>query len=667
MSSIAALRGMFVAFVFAGLSVVFDSGEAAVWEGPDAGTSRSEVKPVFHSNPAAATNLLANSGFEEGDTGVADWAPWPVAPGVGYRWESTAASGRRSVCVTSETSTAFGMWRQVVPIAPGVVYSLSGFVKTQDVIPAGRCGLQVVFRDAANDVVKMVDLPSHIGTRSFACDFPRTLMVRAPKGATAAEVNLLLFGKGSAWFDDIFFGPSPTGSISGSVTGENGPLAGARVMIWNRPWGAPVEAITDKTGRYVIDDVPVASPRYLLLASKTGFKTQPIGGIDVRDGRVTKINFKLRRGSDPVDDLRVKFASMVRVRPIPSPDIPADAMIPLDATGYPESVRPFLMPDRFIESNHPSIASLAKEILSIVPVQERSRTRSVAWAVYSWIVHNIEHDGVYQGGTAPGRVITVEEDFKDVTSGIWQTVTNEGWCWGRSFYDWAYRPSETLEERGVICAEHAWLAAALLRHLGIPARAAVGYNQLWVQVTPERGYWAYFSTTEGRGAYRREGILGAGFGTPASPAFYSVLSRPLLHEDWNWRRPGMWREIHPFSEDYEDTPEGLARAVSDLAKFSTTGEAPRGDPPDQPRPSFLMLHYADVTLNLLNVGDQRSLDVRFPFVSESASHSLLDDHAFWTNHPECVRRTWIEVVQNQPVEGVERWFHIELDITSLVD
>ena len=48
-------------------------------------------------------------------------------------------------------------------------------------------------------------------------------------------------------------------------------------------------------------------------------------------------------------------------------------------------------------------------------------------------------------------------------------------------------------------------------------------------------------------------------------------------------------------------------------------------------------------------------------------HSLPDDKAFWTNHPECARRTWIEVVQNQPVEGLERRFQIELDIASLRD
>ena len=57
--------------------------------------------------------------------------------------------------------------------------------------------------------------------------------------------------------------------------------------------------------------------------------------------------------------------------------------------------------------------------------------------------------------------------------------------------------------------------------------------------------------------------------------------------------------------------------------------------------------------------------MRFPIVMDSAFHRDMDQYAYWTNHPECVKRTWIETVTNPPVEGTQRWFHVEFDLTSL--
>ena len=80
-----------------------------------------------------------------------------------------------------------------------------------------------------------------------------------------------------------------------------------------------------------------------------------------------------------------------------------------------------------------------------------------------------------------------------------------------------------------------------------------------------------------------------------------------------------------------------------------------------------MIHYSDVTINLFNMGSQRTLDVRFP------TDSLIDAgadtearNAYWTNHPECVKRTWVEKITNPPATGAERWFHVEFDLTSLM-
>ena len=214
--------------------------------------------------------------------------------------------------------------------------------------------------------------------------------------------------------------------------------------------------------------------------------------------------------------------------------------------------------------------------------------------------------------------------------------------------------------------EHSWLAAALPRALGIPAWAAVGSNQIWIQRPSGEGMWVGFSTTGGRTAYRKEGRLGPGFGGMPWPTFYSVLSRPVLHEDWSMKSPCMWREHHPWQETYEGMPSGLERALAALERFRETGDAPRGDPPQRGARERYFIHYSDVTINLYNIGGQRTLDVRFPIVSDSEAQTFTGHVAYWTNHPECVVRTWIEEIENPPVEGVERWFHIEFDLTALL-
>ncbi len=223
-----------------------------------------------------AQNLLSNPGFETGTTAPDGWTTFPPSPvGVTYEWDdSVFVSGARSVSVES-TGSGFGMWQQVVPVFPGTVYQLSGYVKVEAL--NGRCNLQVLFRDADNTILERVDLSSHSGTIPWIYDFPHEVNVRAPANAATAEVNLFLRGQGKAWFDDIFFGPAPTGSISGTVTSGGEPLAGAKVIIW----GTDYEAVTDEEGRYLFSDIPDASPRYILIASKEGYKDKPQGDVEV--------------------------------------------------------------------------------------------------------------------------------------------------------------------------------------------------------------------------------------------------------------------------------------------------------------------------------------------------------------------------------------------------
>lgn len=635
-----------------------------------------DVEPSPRLKPT--TNLLQNPGFEnDADRdGVPDqWVTFvPLGDGITCVWDSgIGRAGSRSVSVKGALRRGAGMWQQVVAVKSGTVYILSGYVGFENVRPGSGCNLQLVFRSRENDVLKMVDFPRHQGTRELAYDFPREMMVRAPEGAAKVEVNLILRGQGRAVFDDVFFGLAPVGHITGVVTTQGVPLQGARVAVWGKPWGIAYEAVTDRSGAYKISGLPVTSPRYILLARKETYKTRPQGDVGVTADDVTTVNFDLRHGSDPVDDLRIKFASVASVRHLPALEIPVHATIPPDAKGYPEEIRPYLESDDCITPNDPAVERLAKQILDSLPAENRSNACEVAYAVFSWVSHNIEHDGVYSAKDPRrhrmviegnhGRIIPTEDDYNDVTSGIWQTVTDEGWCWGRSFYDWGFKPAETLRERGVICVEQAWLCCALLRAMNVPARSSVGANQFWAQRRRGKGQWVFMSTTGGRTGYRTRGSLKEGFGGPRAQVFQPVSSRPVLHEDWSVENKCLWREIHPFQERYDH----FEQALEDLEQFESTGEASRAPRVRFPLRTNYLIHYSDLTINLYNMGRQRTLDVRFPIISDSEVFTPTGHKAHWTNHPECVRRTWVEEITNPPVPGKERWFHVEFDLTSLID
>ena len=643
---------------------------------------------VFAGERGTTANLLHNPGFETGGSAPDGWRTFtPSGHGVRYVWDdSQSHTGKRSACVEA-TPDGVGMWQQTVEVEPGRVYALSGQVAFETVAPPGHCCLQLVFRDANHSILAMQYWPGHTGSRAFALDFPADLKVRAPSNAARVEVNLFLRGPGRAWFDEVFFGRAPTGDISGTVTGQGQPLAGARVRVWGEPWDKPCEAVADAEGRYRLTDIPVAYPRYIVLASKSSYRTQPIGKLEVTPGGSTTANFELQPGRDP-DDLRVKFGTLSFQPSVPGVRIPDGATIPADANGYPEAVRPFLKPDEFIQSDHPAVVAKARQIVDGLPVADRRDTRKVAWAVYEWVSRNIEHDGVFSVASHGGLC----QPFRDVTSGIWQTISGEGWCWGRSFLDWGYRPHELLQVRGGICVEHAWLVAAMLRSLNIPARASVGSHEFWAQRSQDEGVWIHGGTTAGRTSYREHGQLGPGFDGAPPERRFSVLSRPILHEDWNAQHQGLWRETHPWGERYDGTPAGYERAKADLATFSKTGQAPHG-PPGPPRPGpppqaaerdrenvalqrqrrppspgdSYLIDYSDVTISLLTVGSQRTLDVRFPLVSlPDAAIDIKTDNAYWTNHPECIRRTWVERITNPPATGAEQWFHMEFDLSELL-
>ncbi|HIC92654.1 MAG TPA: hypothetical protein EYP09_00175, partial [Anaerolineae bacterium] len=212
------------------------------------------------------------------------------------------------------------------------------------------------------------------------------------------------------------------------------------------------------------------------------------------------------------------------------------------------------------------------------------------------------------------------------------------------------------------------LATALLRAVGIPARPVSPYNaQFWVQSPSGEGTWVAMGTSGGRSAYRERGNTQAEYGTlsPGAVRYFPVDEGPVIHSDWYTENKCMWREAHPWSEHYEGTPAGYQQAVADLEKFAQTGEAPQGQLVPPSSELHYEIAYSDFTLHLSNIGDQQVLVARFPIIMASSYVTPTGDVAYWTNHPEWVTRTWIEKKTNPPVEGEERWFCIEFDLSEL--
>jgi hypothetical protein len=530
------------------------------------------------------------------------------------------------------------------------MYTFAGYCRLESVV-FGECKLQVVWLDSADKPISSFDLHSHTNTIDWIYDNPHEVFILSPKNAAKAQINCLLTGKGKAWFDDIFFGLTPVGDIFGRVTCGGSPVENVHVYILGTPPGIRYEAWTDSNGFYTIHKVPVASPRYIIVANKTGYRDVQKGDIMVSTDGVN-IDFTMYKGANfPDRELTVKFVQLGVQEESPIVEVSPEAII--DPSLYPLSVKPYLKPSPYLESDDPAIIELANEILSSVPPEKRANLKEVAYAVYLWHIKNIDFDAHFKL-------------YKyDATCGSWQTISAQAWCWGHNFTDWLYTAREILEERRGICIEHSRFPAAILRALNIPARPVVGYGtQYWVQLPTGEGYWAYMSGVGGRGSYQRKGDLLAGFkGTPAGVhKIWRVDEHPPVHSDWYTENKCAWREVHPWGNTYEKTSAGYRQALADMETFKETGRLPRRQKAP-PGPHYT-LDYAEFTLNLTNIGSQKNFSARFPIIIDTQyTHHI--DQAYWTDHPECVTKTWIQEITNPPVPDTWRWFYIEFDLTNL--
>lgn len=167
---------------------------------------------------AAEENLIVNDSFELLEQGRP--VAWEVLEGARNREGSSfsdwffgapARSGDRSLKLSGTmTTAAWTMLRsEPIPVEPGSLLRLSGWIRTEDVRRESNqwtnCNIGVAFETAEGDIstidgYPVAGTPPMIGTR----DWTRVERVlRVPATAARARVTCFLSLSGTAWFDDL--------------------------------------------------------------------------------------------------------------------------------------------------------------------------------------------------------------------------------------------------------------------------------------------------------------------------------------------------------------------------------------------------------------------------------------------------------------------------------
>jgi len=453
---------------------------------------------------------------------------------------------------------------------------------------------------------------------------------------------------------------TPSGFVTGRITDDEGrPVKDVQVRVF----GTSLCSYSDASGHYEIKGVPVAGPRHIVVALKDGYIEGQKGDIDVKEDETVNVDLTVIRETRVPrylkDELKVIFCYIVGVTPAKPVSPPMDAVI--DPSLYPEHIRPFLNPGKYIESDHPSIVKVANGILGTLPKGKRMNETAVAKAVYNWVVKNIRYDLI---GKFP----------EDVTCGNWQTTYGG---WGHSFADWCYTAREVLEQRRGICIEFARLTSALLRALNIPSRPAPLMahpgTQWWAQRPDGSGFWCIMDTSVGNNFYDERGDLWSMFLAPYSESMigelgYAVNEDAPIHMDWYTENPCLWYENYGENLFYDYSDEGLRRAKADMEYFQLKGQFPRKRHPRRGENLNLRtpvkrykMQSRGFAINLANLGEQRTIVARFPLPFKSEYRETVA-YAYWTNHPEWVKRTWTEEIRDDRTKENLSFYCVEFTL-----
>lgn len=156
------------------------------------------------------TNLLKNSGFEEGiGEQVTYWSHHPDIEGTTFFRDSNSShSGKASACIinTDETYQYPNIWEQTVILengAKGAELELSGFIRTEEVSSGSIVAICIQCLDANGELVAFDTTPQDNrfeGTHDWT---EVSVTFVTPEDADRLVVMAFLVGTGQVWFDDL--------------------------------------------------------------------------------------------------------------------------------------------------------------------------------------------------------------------------------------------------------------------------------------------------------------------------------------------------------------------------------------------------------------------------------------------------------------------------------
>jgi alpha-N-arabinofuranosidase len=158
---------------------------------------RSEA-PKIEDEFAGRTQFIINPSFEDltGDKPTG-WEPRTWAPEAVFKADPAGRTGSHSVMIASEKG-ADASWITTVPIRPFSRYRLSGWVRTENLVPGTSKGALINIHG-----VRAWQTPAVVGSR----DWTRVETEFDAGANDALEVTCLFGGwgkaTGKAWFDDV--------------------------------------------------------------------------------------------------------------------------------------------------------------------------------------------------------------------------------------------------------------------------------------------------------------------------------------------------------------------------------------------------------------------------------------------------------------------------------
>lgn len=209
-----------------------------------------------------ASNLVRNSGFEEGEPMPDDWstgAP-PQAPnGVTYGFDKPGRDGLGNRCVRMHVPAGvpntWRGWRQGVPVKPGRTYLLSAWLKCKD-IGGGEVRVHA-HRHTADGGLSKHEPFTGIGPGiSETTDW--TLLsgtLAMPEDTVKLHLHLTMEQTGTVWHDNITMVEITTGTVVG-LEGKPNKETG-QIAVWQVP--AVVKVFQD--------DVPPNEPKPIKISA----------------------------------------------------------------------------------------------------------------------------------------------------------------------------------------------------------------------------------------------------------------------------------------------------------------------------------------------------------------------------------------------------------------